>query len=227
MFAINVSVSVRERYKTNTRSTITALVENRPGVLNRVVSSTIAVEGGGRVKAELVSVGQSGEQSLKRIEAGGDRVVVRVEPIHVPQAPEVRRPGIEILCSERCRTVDLVRLDHFRGFEKYWEIPGDHETAEHGRWAVYLLSLLGCYWLLPTSLEAWNPLPLMPRMLLPVLPVAAILAGLTQIDVDRVDVVAFVLQPDGQRDIRLYVAQSSSGQQRDTHQNLSLTWKVA
>ena len=29
----------------------------------------LAVEGGGQVKAELVSVGQSGEQSLKRIES--------------------------------------------------------------------------------------------------------------------------------------------------------------
>jgi hypothetical protein len=33
----------------------------------------LAVEGGGQVKAELVSVGQSGEQSLKRIESGGER----------------------------------------------------------------------------------------------------------------------------------------------------------
>jgi hypothetical protein len=33
----------------------------------------LAVEGGGQVKAELVSVGQSGEQSLKRIEGAGDR----------------------------------------------------------------------------------------------------------------------------------------------------------
>jgi lambda family phage tail tape measure protein len=33
----------------------------------------IAVEGGGQVKAELVSVGQSGEQSLKRIESAGER----------------------------------------------------------------------------------------------------------------------------------------------------------
>jgi hypothetical protein len=31
----------------------------------------LAVEGGGQVKAELVSVGQSGEQSLKRIETAG------------------------------------------------------------------------------------------------------------------------------------------------------------
>lgn len=30
--------------------------------------------------------------------------------------------------------VDLVRLDHFRGFEAYWEIPGGDPTAEHGRW---------------------------------------------------------------------------------------------
>jgi 4-alpha-glucanotransferase len=30
--------------------------------------------------------------------------------------------------------VDLVRLDHFRGFEAYWEVPGDAPTAEHGRW---------------------------------------------------------------------------------------------
>jgi 4-alpha-glucanotransferase len=29
---------------------------------------------------------------------------------------------------------DLVRLDHFRGFEKYWEIPADAETAINGRW---------------------------------------------------------------------------------------------
>jgi hypothetical protein len=33
----------------------------------------LAVEGGGQVKAELVAVGQSGEQSLKRIENVGDR----------------------------------------------------------------------------------------------------------------------------------------------------------
>jgi 4-alpha-glucanotransferase len=30
--------------------------------------------------------------------------------------------------------VDLVRLDHFRGFEAYWEIPAGHPTAEVGRW---------------------------------------------------------------------------------------------
>jgi 4-alpha-glucanotransferase len=30
--------------------------------------------------------------------------------------------------------VDRVRLDHFRGFEAYWEIPGGETTAVHGRW---------------------------------------------------------------------------------------------
>jgi 4-alpha-glucanotransferase len=30
--------------------------------------------------------------------------------------------------------VDMVRLDHFRGFEKFWEIPAESATAVHGRW---------------------------------------------------------------------------------------------
>ncbi|QXD14615.1 4-alpha-glucanotransferase [Rhodocaloribacter litoris] len=30
--------------------------------------------------------------------------------------------------------VDLVRLDHFRGFEAYWEVPASEETAVNGRW---------------------------------------------------------------------------------------------
>jgi len=30
--------------------------------------------------------------------------------------------------------VDIVRIDHFRGFAGYWEIPGDAETAIDGKW---------------------------------------------------------------------------------------------
>ncbi len=30
--------------------------------------------------------------------------------------------------------VDVVRLDHFRGFEAYWEIPAEEETAVVGEW---------------------------------------------------------------------------------------------
>jgi 4-alpha-glucanotransferase len=29
---------------------------------------------------------------------------------------------------------DLVRIDHFRGFESYWSVPAHSETARHGRW---------------------------------------------------------------------------------------------
>lgn len=29
---------------------------------------------------------------------------------------------------------DAVRIDHFRGFEAYWEIPGNETTAVNGRW---------------------------------------------------------------------------------------------
>ena len=30
--------------------------------------------------------------------------------------------------------MDMVKIDHFRGFEAFWEIPGDETTAIHGRW---------------------------------------------------------------------------------------------
>lgn len=30
--------------------------------------------------------------------------------------------------------VDIVRIDHFRGLESYWEIPGGEKTAQKGRW---------------------------------------------------------------------------------------------
>lgn len=30
--------------------------------------------------------------------------------------------------------VDIARIDHFRGFEAYWQIPGDALTAEKGEW---------------------------------------------------------------------------------------------
>lgn len=32
------------------------------------------------------------------------------------------------------RTVDAVRIDHFRGFAAAWEVPGGDATAENGRW---------------------------------------------------------------------------------------------
>jgi 4-alpha-glucanotransferase len=39
---------------------------------------------------------------------------------------------------QRLRTaqqmVDMIRLDHFRGFEAYWEVPAAEDTAVNGRW---------------------------------------------------------------------------------------------
>ena len=35
---------------------------------------------------------------------------------------------------ETLKLVDVVRLDHFRGFAAAWEVPAGHETAERGRW---------------------------------------------------------------------------------------------
>lgn len=32
------------------------------------------------------------------------------------------------------KLVDVVRIDHFRGFDAYWEVPGGAPTAEKGRW---------------------------------------------------------------------------------------------
>src|SRR3954452_19702812 len=32
------------------------------------------------------------------------------------------------------RFADIVRIDHFRGFAAYWEIPASERTAIHGRW---------------------------------------------------------------------------------------------
>lgn len=36
--------------------------------------------------------------------------------------------------ATQLRYFDLIRIDHFRGFEAYWEIPADAATAIEGRW---------------------------------------------------------------------------------------------
>lgn len=35
---------------------------------------------------------------------------------------------------ESLKLYDVIRIDHFRGFEAYWEIPAGEETAVNGRW---------------------------------------------------------------------------------------------
>jgi hypothetical protein len=54
-----------------------------------------AVEGGGQVKAELISVGQSGEQSLKRIESAGERASGGL--MDLGRQAELLRTGIRTL----------------------------------------------------------------------------------------------------------------------------------
>jgi 4-alpha-glucanotransferase len=36
--------------------------------------------------------------------------------------------------NQLLRLVDVVRIDHFRGFEAAWEVPAGSETAIHGEW---------------------------------------------------------------------------------------------
>ena len=55
----------------------------------------LAVEGGGQVKAELVSIGQSGEQSLKRIESAGERASGGLKGLG--RQAELLRTGIRTL----------------------------------------------------------------------------------------------------------------------------------
>ena len=57
----------------------------------------LAVEGGGQVKAELVSVGHSGEQSLKRIESAGERASGGLKGLG--RQAELLRTGVRTLGS--------------------------------------------------------------------------------------------------------------------------------
>ena len=59
-------------------------------------------------------------------------------------------------------TVDIVRIDHFRGFAGYWEVPGDAETAVNGRWVpgpgIELFHAIGKALGDPTKLGAGLPI---------------------------------------------------------------------
>ena len=55
-------------------------------------------------------------------------------PIHVIVEHAVRLPdGLDRLRAT-LDVVDIVRIDHFRGFSACWEIPAGDKTAERGRW---------------------------------------------------------------------------------------------
>ena len=51
--------------------------------------------------------------------------------------PELKQRGYDWWVkrmSWALQSCDIIRLDHFRGFQQYWEIPNSEPTAVHGRW---------------------------------------------------------------------------------------------
>ena len=52
------------------------------------------------------------------------------------------------------RLFDMIRIDHFRGFEAYWEIPASEPVAVHGRWVQAPGKML-----FERLHEAYDPLP--------------------------------------------------------------------
>ncbi len=49
----------------------------------------------------------------------------------------LRDTGFQWWCArfqETLKLIDIARLDHFRGFEAYWEVPAGEKTARNGRW---------------------------------------------------------------------------------------------
>ena len=81
-------------------------------------------------------------------EHGQPLVVAGVPPDYLQRdRPALGQPALSLggprrgrlrLVAARLRSlldrVDIVRIDHFRGFEAYWEIPAGSETAATGRW---------------------------------------------------------------------------------------------
>jgi 4-alpha-glucanotransferase len=88
-------------------------------------------------------------QDLFKLDAeGGPRVVAGVPPDYfsatgqrwgnpVYDWPAHERTGFDWWLRRmrhNCDTYDIIRLDHFRGFEAYWEIPALEPTAINGKW---------------------------------------------------------------------------------------------
>ena len=121
----------------------------------------LAVEGGGQVKAELVSVGQSGEQSLKRIETGGERASGGLQGLRPPGGAAAHRHTHTGRCARRRRDGRWPRradrpLDLGRGCDRQ-----DHGQDDVGVEALHELRFgtmaLGGKQQTPTGAAAVHP----------------------------------------------------------------------
>ncbi len=89
------------------------------------------------------------------------------------------------------RMYDLVRIDHFRGFEAYWEVPGDAQTAENGRWTPGPGAAL-----FEAIIEALGPLPIVAENLGMITP--AVEALREQFGFPGMSILQFAFGGDGQ-----------------------------
>jgi 4-alpha-glucanotransferase len=88
------------------------------------------------------------QDKFKLNEDGSPKVVAGVPPDYFSKTGQLwgnpiydwdamRRDGFSWWIARvafTLKTVDVVRVDHFRGFAAAWEVPGGDETAENGRW---------------------------------------------------------------------------------------------
>ena len=82
----------------------------------------LAVEGGGQVKAELVSVGQSGEQSLKRIET---RCSALAYSFSLPNAAKTKTSGTGVSSADGSPRAGNVLYRWGWGFSTSQDFNGD------------------------------------------------------------------------------------------------------
>ena len=86
---------------------------------------------------------------------------------------------------------DLVRIDHFRGFEAYWEVPGADTTAVNGRWTKAPGADL-----LTAITDALGPLPIVAENLGVITP--AVEALRERFDYPGMSILQFAFGTDGQ-----------------------------
>ena len=91
---------------------------------------------------------------------------------------------------------DLVRVDHFRGFEAYWEVPGTATTAANGRWVKGPGAAL-----FSAITEVLGPLPIVAENLGLITPAVEVLRE--QFGYPGMSILQFAFGTDGQANLFL------------------------